>query len=468
MYNLLFNADSYKLSHFAQYPKGTEHIYSYIEPRKGSYPVVVLGIQKFCEDLERGVMKWEVEEAEELATLHGVPFNREGWDLLLQEYPSGVLPLKVMGVPEGTVVTPGTPVAILVNTDPRFPWLTSYFETKFLRDVWYPSTVASRSRYIKNRIAGFMQYTGADMSTLEFKLHDFGARGVSSEDSAIVGGTAHLTQFKGSDTFEAVAHIHNEYGVIAGFSIPATEHSTVTSWGRENEKAMYENFLRVYGGEGKIFACVSDSYNIWEALKIWKELEPVLLEVGGTLVIRPDSGDPVTTPVQVIEELMDLFGFTVNAKGYKVLPSHIRVIQGDGVDEESIVRIMQRMVDRKLSIDNIAFGMGGGLLQSLTRDTLGWAMKCSAACINGKWTDVYKDPIGGGKTSKRGLVFSQGCIPYDHLKVPQLIKDSVTAPEGWVVHFHNGHNFTFNKSPSGWAEILSNSMYTKEAISFND
>jgi nicotinamide phosphoribosyltransferase len=151
---------------------------------------------------------------------------------------------------------------------------------------------------------------------------------------------------------------------------------------------MYEKVIRTYGGRGKIFACVSDSYNIWEALKMWKELEPILLEVGGTLVIRPDSGDPVTTPVQVIEELIDLFGYTVNTKGYKVLPDHIRVIQGDGVDEESIVRIMQRMVDRKLSIDNIAFGMGGGLLQSLTRDTLGWAMKCSAACVNDEWRDV--------------------------------------------------------------------------------
>jgi nicotinamide phosphoribosyltransferase len=142
-------------------------------------------------------------------------------------------------------------------------------------------------------------------------------------------------------------------------------------------------------------------------------LEPVLLEVGGTLVIRPDSGDPVLTPVKVIEDLMQLFGSTVNDKGYRVLPAHIRVIQGDGVDEESIVRIMQRMVDRKLSIDNIAFGMGGGLLQKVDRDTLGWAMKCSAARVNGVWRDVWKDPIGGGKTSKRGLVYSNGQLSYE-------------------------------------------------------
>ena len=435
MYNVLIQADSYKLSHFSQYPKGTEHIYSYIEPRKGHYPVVVLGIDRFQEMLRFCLSHTNVQALRNLAKVHGVPFNEEGWAALLKKHLHTGLPIKVMGVPEGTVVSPGTPVAAIINTDPEFPWLTSFFETLFLRTVWYPSTVASRSRYIKTRIKAFMEYTGADLSTLDFKLHDFGARGVSSGESAIVGGAAHLTQFKGSDTMEAVQYVANEYGVIAGFSIPATEHSTVTSWGREHEKEMYENFVRTSGGHGKIYACVSDSYNIWEALKMWKELEPVILEVGGTLVIRPDSGDPVTTPVQVVEELMDLFGYITNAKGYKVLPNHIRVIQGDGVDEESIVRIMQRMVDRKLSIDNIAFGMGGGLLQSLNRDTLGWAMKCSAARVNGEWRDVYKDPIGGSKTSKRGLVHTNGVIEYDSEEAELLVNDPEYAPEGWITYY---------------------------------
>lgn len=462
MHGPLMSTDSYKLSHFAQYPKGTEHIYSYIEPRKGHYPVVVIGIEDFCDQLARGFTEWEIDELRETAKMHGVPFNEEGFQLLLSEYPDGNFPLKVMGVPEGTVVTPGTPVACIVNTDPAFPWLTSFFETLFLRTVWYPSTVASRSRYIKTRIAQFMRYTGSDMTTLNFKLHDFGARGVSSTEGAMVGGAAHLTQFMGTDTLDAISYVYDNYGVMAGFSIPATEHSTVTSWGREHEKAMYENVIRTYGGQGKIFACVSDSYNIWEALKMWKELEPVLLEVGGTLVIRPDSGDPVTTPVQVIEELMDLFGYMTNDAGYKVLPKHIRVIQGDGVDEESIVRIMQRMVDRKLSIDNIAFGMGGGLLQSLTRDTLGWAMKCSAACVNGEWRDVYKDPVGGGKTSKKGLVFSRGYVGYDSPAVMSMIRDEHTVPDGWVVYFHNG----VTPVRSEWFDIKLRADYENTPIRF--
>lgn len=425
MNNVLLEADSYKLSHYKQYQEGTEYIYSYIEARKGNYPVVVLGIQDFCEMLQGGLTYENIEELETIANEHGVPFNPDWWLLLTLE---DEFPVKVMGVPEGTVVNPSEPVATIVNTDPKFPWLTSFFETLFLRMVWYPSTVASRSRYIKKRIKEYMKLTGSDMSTIDFKMNDFGSRGCPEPAR---GGMGFLTQFQGTDNLSAIKYIRDRYAVMAGFSIPATEHSTVTSWGRENEKAMYENFIRKNGGEYKLFACVSDSYNIWEALKMWKELEPVLLEVGGTLVVRPDSGDPVLTPVKVIEDLLDLFGYTENAKGFKVLPDHIRVIQGDGVDEESIVRIMQRLYDRGISIDNIAFGMGGGLLQKLDRDTLGWAMKCSAAYVNGEWRDVYKDPIGGGKTSKRGLVIVNGVLPY---------AQGLTFAESdnWVTYFNNG------------------------------
>lgn len=260
--NPLIKADSYKLSHFSFYPDGTEFVYSYIEARKGHYPVVVLGIEHFAELIAYDCTEQNINELRYYAEQHGVPFNEEGWALLLKEYEYKGFPIKVIGVPEGTVVEPSQPVMAIINMDPRFPWLTSFFETLALRCVWYPSTVASRSRYIKTRIAQFMEYTGADMSGLEFKLHDFGARGVSGDSSAERGGAAHLTQFKGTDTLEAVKFVKSRYGVIAGFSIPATEHSTVTAWGREHEKDMYEKFLRTVGGVGNVFACVSDSYNI--------------------------------------------------------------------------------------------------------------------------------------------------------------------------------------------------------------
>ncbi|MEO1307480.1 MAG: nicotinate phosphoribosyltransferase, partial [Pseudomonadota bacterium] len=63
-------------------------------------------------------------------------------------------------------------------------------------------------------------------------------------------------------------------------------------------------------------------------------------------------------------------------------------------------------IDRGLAIGNIAFGMGGGLLQKLDRDTFSYSMKTSAICVNGAWRDVYKDPVTakGAKTSKKGRI----------------------------------------------------------------
>jgi len=400
--------------------------------------VVIIGINDFIDQLGPSPDLLSISLLEDVAERHGVPFNRKGWVALVKKYSNKHWPLVIMGVPEGTVVEPNTPVACICNTDPEFPWLTSFFETLFLRCVWYPSTVASISRYCKTRIAEYMKKTGADMDTIDFKLHDFGARGATCSEAAAKGGAGHLINFKSTDTLEAIEYVANNYDEsMAGFSIPATEHSTVTSWGRDSEIEMYRTFIRKNLGVGKIGACVSDSYNIWEALEMWKTLEPELLETGGTLVIRPDSGDPIQTPVAVIEKLMELFGYECNDKGFKVLPPHIRVIQGDGINEDSLVRIMQLMVDKKISIDNIAFGMGGGLLQKCDRDTYGWAMKCSAARVNGEWRDVYKDPIGGGKTSKKGLVNTQA-YPCSYEDADIYLHNAL-AWGGFVTYYRNGN-----------------------------
>jgi nicotinamide phosphoribosyltransferase len=97
---------------------------------------------------------------------------------------------------------------------------------------------------------------------------------------------------------------------------------------------------------------------------------------------------------------------------------------------------MQKLLDSKISIDNIAFGMGGGLLQKCDRDTYGWAMKCSAARVNGEWRDVYKDPISGGKTSKRGLVTPSGFSVDYNFSEYFLHKGS--SEQGFITYYRNG------------------------------
>jgi nicotinamide phosphoribosyltransferase len=238
-------------------------------------------------------------------------------------------------------------------------------------------------------------------------LHDFGFRGVSSYESAGIGGAAHLVNFKGTDTVAALLYARKYYDAkMAGFSIPASEHSTVTSWGRENEVEAYRNMLKLFGKPGAVLAVVSDSYNIYDACsKLWgTELKEEVINSGANLVIRPDSGDPPQIVAECLRILDEHFGHTINDKGYKVL-NNVSVIQGDGINQANIDRILYRATTAGFSADNITFGQGGGLLQQVDRDTLKFAMKCSAAKVNGEWRDVYKQPITDfGKESKKGRV----------------------------------------------------------------
>jgi nicotinamide phosphoribosyltransferase len=406
------DVDSYKGSHFLQYPPKTEYVSSYIEARGGKFDnMVFFGLQMYLKRyLARPITMDEIDYAEEMWTAHGVPFNRAGWEHILKVH-NGYLPLKIQAVKEGTVLPIRNAIVQIINTDPAVPWLTSFMETALLRAIWYPTTVATLSWTVKQIIRRYLNKTcETPEAELPFKLHDFGARGVSSAESAALGGVAHMVNFLGSDTVGALQHARLYYDEpMAAFSIPAAEHSTITSWGRENEIDAFENMLTKFGGPDKLLAVVSDSYDIYKATEqYWgHDLKDKVEAMGGTLVVRPDSGDPTLVPTEVIELLGKAFGYTVNEKGYKVLAPCVRVLQGDGVNPVSIETILERLEAKGWSAENIAFGMGGALLQrDVHRDTMAWAMKANATkrADDPIWYDVFKDPITDkGKISKRGV-----------------------------------------------------------------
>ena len=404
--SILLNTDSYKYSQYNQYPEGTEYVYSYIESRGGKWKnTVFFGLQMFLKEyLTKPITKEDIDTAELIVTAHGEPFYREGWEYILEKY-QGKLPVRIKAVPEGTPVPVGNVLVTIENTDPNCWWLTSFLETALLRSVWYPTTVCTNSYESKRIIMDYLKKTG-DTNLINFKLHDFGARGVSSLESAGIGGISHLVNFMGTDTVSSLLYGKKYYNIdIAGFSVPAMEHSTVTSWGRENEVDSYRNMLRTYGKPGAIVACVSDSYNIYDACHKWgTELKDDVINSGATLVVRPDSGDPPEVVVRSLQILDTHFGHTINDKGFKVL-NYVRVIQGDGITQDTIDRILYRAMTAGYSADNISFGQGGKLLQGVDRDTQKFAMKCSAVRVNGEWRDVYKQPVTDwGKESKKGRV----------------------------------------------------------------
>lgn len=411
--NLALNSDSYKFSHAVQYPLGTTALFSYIEARgttTGIDGTLFFGLQDFIKNyLSTPITHKDIDEAKAIIEAHGEPFNEAGWRYIVDKY-NGYLPVKIRAVKEGTFVKTHNVLVTCESTDPHCAWIESYLETALLRGVWYPTTVATNSFYCKRLIMEALRKTSDNPEAeISFKLHDFGARGVSSLESAAIGGMAHLVNFMGTDTVSGIIRAMESYNSgVCGFSIPAAEHSTMTSWGKDNEYFAYRNMVIQYAAPGKIFAVVSDSYDIFNAVKnIWigKGLLKDVKEAGATVVIRPDSGDPTKVPIDLIELIANEYGYTVNEKGYKVLPPEVRLIQGDGITPESLKKILENLEARGYSASNIAFGMGGGLLQMVNRDTYKFAMKCSAARVNGKWIDVFKQPVtDSGKSSKKGRI----------------------------------------------------------------
>lgn len=405
--NLILNTDSYKPSHFLQYPQNMTYMHSYLSSRGGRYgKTMFFGLQHLLKEyLSSPITKEDIQEAEQFLGLHGEPFNKADFEYLLDRH-GGYLPLRIRAVAEGTMVPTHNVLATVESTDERLAWMVSYVEDLMVR-LWYPITVATQSWHIKQIIREYLQKTANDPEgELGFKLHDFGARGVSSNESAGIGGMAHLVNFLGSDTIEGVRYANHYYGCeMAGFSIPASEHSTITSWGKQGELAAFQNMVRQFGKPGKMFACVSDSYDYFNALEnFWCEnLKDELKASGSTLVIRPDSGDPAKIILQSLQVLERKLGMTVNMKQYKVLPSYVRLIQGDGVNEDSIREILHLITSYGYSASNIAFGSGGALLQKLDRDTQRFAYKTSEVVVDGVRVPVFKDPVTDpGKKSISG------------------------------------------------------------------
>lgn len=403
-HNILTNTDSYKVSMHSQYPEGAEGLFSYIESRGGVHDeLVFFGLQAFSKEYLVGVFTEEqAEEAIAVWKAHGMNVNEEGIRKLIGR----PIPVKIRAVPEGLAIPVKNVLATIEVTDPEFLWIVTFLETALLRAIWYPTTVASNSREIKKIIKYYLEETGTPES-LPFKLHDFGARGCSSYETSALGGMAHLVNFMGTDTIAGVVSAMKYYGAdVCGYSIPASEHSISTAWGRDNEAGYVRNMIKI-SKDQKIFANVADTYDVYNFVKmLGTELKDEIVALGDegrTMVVRPDSGDPVIVPVKVIQSLMDYFGYEINEKGYKVLPPYIRVIQGDGIDGEMVDTILARMERKGLSADNIAFGMGGKLLGAPQRDDQQFAMKASAIKINGEWIPIAKDPVTDpGKVSKKG------------------------------------------------------------------
>jgi nicotinamide phosphoribosyltransferase len=437
--NLIINTDNYKHCHWALYPPGTEYVSSYIESRGGEFEAtMVMGLQAFIRQyLMQPITVEDIDDAEYLAREQGMPFNRENWMGVLNDY-DGYLPVEIEAVPEGTILPTRNVMVQLINTDPRYFWVTSFFETALLRAIWYPSTIGTISWMAKQVIKEALRQTSDNEAMLRHALHDYGARGVSSQQSAALGGMAHLVNFNQSDTTPGILAAKRFYNAVApSNSGPNSEHAGFTAWGRDYEVDAMRNMMETYKDAGVVLI-LTDTYDHENAIKniLGGVLKDEVMAFPGLVGARPDSGDPVEVTADTTQWLMDAFGFEVNSKGYKVLPPYIRVVQGDGITLTSLRDIYVEMERRGFAADNAIFGMGGGLLQHCNRDTMNFGQKANAVCVNGEWRDISKTPTGASfKASKAGRLALQ-CVDGEYRTVP---RDSISAEENVLVPvFRNG------------------------------
>lgn len=447
--------DGYKVGHINQYPSDTTEVYSNLTPRntRRTHPtdgIVFFGLQYFIfEYLQNQFDKNFFNQPREqvMSAYKRRMDNYLGPDSLDishigELHDLGYLPIRVKAVPEGTVVPYGVPALTIVNTNPRFFWLTNMLETLMSSVLWKASTSATTALYFRRVFEEYASLTGAPKEFVPWQGHDFSFRGMCGVEDAVVSGAAHLLSFTGTDTIPAIDFLEQYYFAdsdreLIGASVPATEHSVMCMGAPEGELETFRRLLTETYPKG-IVSVVSDTWDLW---KVLTEYLPILKEEilarDGKLVIRPDSGDPVkiicgdpdATNVHeqmgVIRLLDNVFGGTTNDAGYIELDPHIGMIYGDGISPERQREILSRLAANGYASSNVVLGLGSFTYQYVTRDIDGWAMKATSGVTTSRGRiAIFKDPItdDGGKKSATGLL----CVDRDEsgkLVLEQLVSE---------------------------------------------
>lgn len=425
--SLICRMDSYKFSHPFAYPNAKldgviiKGMSSYGESRlSAETKIIPVGMQLFLQRyLTQRITTQDIDNAEQFAVAHfGRPlFDRAAWQRVVDEF-NGYLPLTIRALPEGTPVTGGVPLYTVTVVDDsdvdNLFWMSAAFETMIQHAIWYPTTIATRDYATKALIKQYYTSTGADLALLPFALHDFGGRGVSSAETAEIGGFAHLVNFMGSDTVEGVITANQYYSdTMAGFSVYATEHSIQCSFGGSKQQAIdYISHQLTVAKQNNlpIVSIVLDGYDVFREVDICcNELKQQIIDCGAKVVFRPDSGDMNVVVPMILEKQAAAFGYTTNSLGYKKI-NNVGIVQGDGVDTDSIDALLNIVRSMNFAADNVIFGSGGALLQKVNRDTLKFAQKASAILVqqedgSTKWIGIAKDPITDhGKRSTQGVL----------------------------------------------------------------
>jgi nicotinamide phosphoribosyltransferase len=495
--------DFYKTIHHLAYVPNLEYLVSYWTPRmtrkEGIDKIVMFGLQAFLVKVLIEDFNWNFfniawnEVEQEYVRIISNTMTEQAADTseLKKLHDLGYLPIQIRAVAEGTRVPVKVPMIEVTNTVKGFGWLVNYLETLMSSSIWQPMTAASIAYQYREFCQYYYDKTVSDLIIEDGKVvgkldfippvsslcGDFSMRGMSSPESAMPTSAGHLTSFTGSATIPAIVWLEEYYNCdctkeVVGKGIPSTEHSVMSSYGRDGEFECYRHLICDVFKSGPL-SIVSDTYDYWNVITEYlPKLKKDILNRDGKIIIRGDSGDPIDiicgtfkeeiknfsdmeklkayykdyndnknhyarvgntifevstgdniafkeitlSPAQkgTVELLWEIFGGCVNDKGYKVLDKHIGAIYGDSITIDRAKLIWEKLIDKGFAITNVVLGIGSYTYQFNTRDTFGFALKATNSIIDGKETLIYKDPItdkvagNNFKKSQKGM-----CYVYD-------------------------------------------------------
>lgn len=449
MNSTLTATDSYKLSHKKFMDALTEYIYSNFTPRSSKYLPVVrefydnkavfFGLQHFIKDYL--IREWNESFFSRSREKVIKAFKRRcdtflGPDALTMAHfeelhDLGYLPISIKALPEGAQVNLRVPFFTIVNTNPRFAWLTNYLETVISCEIWKPCTTATIALGLRRMVDHFSMETAGHTNGNDFVIHGFECRGMSGRYDAAISGAGPLLSFKGTDTIMAVDLLEHSYNADAekeliACSVPASEHSCASlGTALTNELDFFRKAINIDYPTG-ILSLVSDTYDFFRVVTEYATVlkDDILARKTNALglakvVFRPDSGNPVNiccgdpkAPIDTpeykgaIECLWDIFGGTVTPQGYKQLNERVGLLYGDGCSPNVIYHILMGLKAKGFASTNMVFGVGSYTYGANSRDSLGLAIKATWAQVDGVGYDIFKDPKtdDGLKKSARGLL----------------------------------------------------------------
>ena len=461
--NPMLLIDFYKAVHAEMLPIGITKSVSYFTPRMSRVnrwdKVVMFGLQGFIktylidyfnEEFFNQPFDEVIADYKRImdATLGKGTYGIEKIEKLHQ---LGYLPIEIVALPEGTRVPMHVPMFGITNTHPDFAWLPQSLESLISAEMWHPMLAATVGYSYREIVNKYYDLTCEDALPRARALGAFDFRGEECLQSAEKAGAGWCLSFLNTATVPTIPYLEHYYNCDCtkepvAFGSPSTEHSVMCSnyaVDGDEETLIRRLLTEIYPHTS--FSCVLDSYDYWNVIdNILPKLKEEILKHDGCMLMRGDSGNCVEVVTKTVFKLWDIFGGTVNSKGYKVLNPHVKAIYGDSVTIQRCEQIYQILMENGFACSNVALGVGSfsfqcieedGKLLPFTRDTFSSCIKATYCEIDGEPVPIFKNPKDGGfKKSQKGC-----CIVYYDINEKQLTyEDGYSFAEAHDdIHFIN-------------------------------